>query len=442
MSPHERFAFRSRDDLAAKSRSLDLDLPYDEDVGRLFRRLDLRGGLRLGNRLAVHPMEGADAGADGAAGELTFRRYRRFAAGGCGLVWFEATAVERGGRSNPHQLMLTEGTLASFKELVRSAREAAAEAAAAAAGSPLFILQLTHSGRFSKAEGRPHPVFAQHNPVLDPLRGTRPEDSPISDAGLERLKGLFLEAAGLAAEAGFDGVDVKACHGYLLGELLAARRRPDSRYGGSFDNRTRFLTEIVSATRLRFPKLIVACRLGVYDALPYPYGFGVSPGTEDREDLSEPVALVGRLIRAGLSLLNVTAGIPALRAHHGRPFDRPAAGSAIPDEHPLSGVARLLRIAAAIQEAYPALPVVGTGYSWLRTFGPAVAAGVLRSGGASIIGLGRLSIAYPDFARDLRRIGSLDPHRVCVACSGCSELLRAGGPAGCIIRDRSVYKIK
>ena len=288
MSRHERFSFKSREDLAAKARELGVSIPFREEIGPLFRPLVLPGGRRLENRLVVHPMEGADAAEDGAPGPLTFRRYRRFASGGCGLIWFEAAAVEPSGRSNPHQLMLTERTLGAFKSLVDEARAAADREGGS--GHPLFILQLTHSGRFSKPEGIPRPVIAQHNPWLDPLRGTRPDDPIVSDAELDRMKDVFIEAAGLAAEAGFDGVDIKACHGYLVGELLAARMRRNSRFGGDFENRTRFLLETVSSVRNRFPGLILACRLGVYDAIPYPYGFGVADGRERHSPAISPAS--------------------------------------------------------------------------------------------------------------------------------------------------------
>jgi 2,4-dienoyl-CoA reductase-like NADH-dependent reductase (Old Yellow Enzyme family) len=438
MSRHERFALRSREDLAALASELGVVVPFLENIDILFRPLALPGGRKLENRLVVHPMEGADASEEGGPGPLTFRRYRRFAEGGCGLVWCEATAVEREGRSNPHQLWINERTIGAFRNLLERSREAAAGAA-----PPLFILQLTHSGRFSKPAGSPRPMIAQHNPWLDPLRGISPGDPLVSDDELDRLKGVFVEAAGWAAAAGFDGVDIKACHGYLLGELLAARGRKNSRYGGDFENRSRFLLETVSAVRSRHPGLIIACRLGAFDAIPYPYGFGVAAAEADppASDMTEPIALTGRLVEAGLSIINVTLGIPAFRAHFGRPFDRPAAGDPLPAEHPLEGIGRLLRIAGALQKEFPALPVVGTGFSWLRGLMPGVAAGFIGEGGASLVGLGRLSFAYPDLAKDLRARGGLDPKKLCVACSGCTDLLRAGGPAGCVIRDRAVYKI-
>ena len=84
---------------------------------------------------------------------------------------------------------------------------------------------------------------------------------------------------------------------------------------------------------------------------------------------------------------------------------------------------------------------VGTGYSWLRQYFPHVAAGAIAAGDVTIAGVGRLAFAYPDFARDLLERGKLYPEKCCLACSGCTELMRAGGPTGCIVRDREFYRL-
>lgn len=433
MAPHARFHYRSPEELRSEARSLGLDLPWSEDgTGVLLEPIAV-GGRRVPNRLAVQPMEGADAGPDGGPGELTLRRYERFGEGNWGLIWFEAAAVTPDGRSNPRQLRLTRGTLDGFKRLVERTRDAARGGL-----SPLLILQLTHSGRFAKPEGRPAPIIAQHEPSLDGLFGL-PFDHPVvGDATLDRLQDAFVGSADLAIEAGFDGVDIKACHGYLVAELLGARLR-DGRYGGDYDKRTRFLREVVGRVRDRASGSIPAVRLNAFDALPYPNGFGSSPGEGILEDLTEPKRLAADLAVAGAVLLNVTAGVPHLRPHVGRPFDKPVAGGIVPPEHPLEGVVRLLRLASSIREAIPGTPVVGTGYSWLRQFAPEVAAGVIRREGADLAGFGRMVFAYPDLPRDLARDGRLSSKKVCVACSGCSELPRAGRPSGCVVRDPAFY---
>ena len=238
MTEHEKFHYRSLSELTAAIDALGLDLPALDDVS-LFARPALLGRHELANRLAVHPMEGCDGTAGGEPDELTFRRYERFAAGGAGLIWFEATAVVGEGRANPRQLWLHAGSAAGFAELVRRTR-----AAADAAGHrPVLVLQLTHSGRYIRPEGRAAPIIAHHSAVLDPVQGL-PTDHPlITDEQLDALQDAYVRAAVLAAEAGFDAVDIKSCHRYLVNELLASHTRGDSRYGGSYAGRTRLLRE-------------------------------------------------------------------------------------------------------------------------------------------------------------------------------------------------------
>ena len=437
MSEHAKFRFRSADGLRDRARELGMELPFEDDISALLENASI-AGRRLPNRLAVLPMEGADADASGAPTDMTLRRYRRFAAGGCGLIWFEATAVRPDGRSNPRQLMLTEGTLAAFTRLVAETRAAAA-GTSGTGGPPLLILQLTHSGRFSKPEGTPRPVIVHHSPSLDPLHGL-PADHPlIGDEELEAVRDDLIGAARLASAAGFDGVDVKACHGYLLSELLASHTRKGSRYGAAFENRSRLLLDAVRAVRREAPDLIVTSRISAADTVPYPYGFGMDPGEPEAFNMKEPTALALRLVETGVGILSYSLGVPFWKPQYGRPFDEPVPGGSTPDEHPLEGVARHLRVAAELQRAFPEIPVVGAGYSWLRQYFPYVGAAMVRSGGTAVVGLGRGALAYPDLAADLAGKGRLDPRKVCTTCSLCSHLLRQGRPSGCVLRDAAAY---
>jgi 2,4-dienoyl-CoA reductase (NADPH2) len=234
-------------------------------------------------------------------------------------------------------------------------------------------------------------------------------------------------------------VDIKACHGYLLHELLGARSRTHSRYGGSFENRSRLLVETVAAVRAAVPSLAVAVRMNATDGVPYPYGFGVAADAHASIDLAEPRRLVHRLVDAGCTWINVTAGIPTYSPHVGRPFDRPVAGNTAPPEHPLAGVVRLLDMAHAVQHEAGEVPVVATGLSWLRQFWPNVGAAVISIGMAGFAGLGRGMFAYPDAPADLMANGTLHQTRCCIACSRCTELMRFGSTAGCAVRDRPLY---
>lgn len=430
MIPHRRFDCNTREQLEARAAELGARLPYAAGVDLLLERLAL-AGRTLTNRIVVQPMEGCDAHSDGSPSALTHRRYERYARGGSGLIWFEATAVRAEARSNPRQLVLSPQTAAAFRTLLRGIR-ATAESPG---GAPLLILQMTHPGRFTRAAGRRQPILAHHCPPLE-----ADEDWPlISDGELDRLQEEYVALARLAAEVGFDGVDLKACHGYLVSELLAAFTRPASRYGGGFENRTRFLRETLAGIASAAPDLILACRLNVWDTLPHPHGFGADPGGSDEPALDEPLELARRLPVWGASLLNVTLGIPYHRPHFGRPFDQPHRGGAPAPEDPLAGVARLITLASTVQQAAGAVPVVGTGYSWLRHHAPHVGAGVVAAGGAALFGIGRLAFAYPDLPRDLAMNGRADPRKVCTTCSGCTQLMHAGEAAGCVVRDSTEY---
>ncbi len=434
MSTHERFHFRSLDELRERVAALGLDLPFDEDLSPLARPVAV-GERSTPNALAVHPMEGCDGTADGRPGELTIRRYERFARGGAGLLWFEATAIVPAARANPHQLTLTEATMPAFREMLEHTL-AVARQAHGPTFRPLVVLQLTHSGRYCRPTGPREPALVQHDPWLDPTVDAGPQQPLIGDEALAALPERYVQAARLAREAGFDAVDVKSCHRYLLSELLAAHARP-GRYGGSYENRTRLLLEIVDRIRREVPGIMVSARLNVYDGHPYPWGWGVSHDDPAVPDLEEPLRLVRELYGRGVRLVSVTAGNPYYTPHINRPYDQPVPGANVVAEHPLVGVVRLIHLARTVQQAEPDLVVVGAGYSWLRQYLGAAAAAVVRRGWARIVGVGREAFAYPDWARDLLS-GSLDSKRICLACSRCSYLMRRG-QAGCPIRDREAY---
>jgi 2,4-dienoyl-CoA reductase-like NADH-dependent reductase (Old Yellow Enzyme family) len=415
---------------------LGLDLSFDDDVSPLAQPLTV-DGREIPNRLAVHPMEGCDGERDGRPGPLTIRRYERFAAGGAGLLWFEATAIEHAGRANPRQLTLTPQTVDAIAQMLDHSLDVGRQAN----GSdyrPLTVLQLTFSGRYSKPDGVPAPVLAHHDGVLDPAMGIPPDHPLASDAELERLEEQFVTAALLARQAGFDAVDIKSCHRYLLSELLAAHTRPGP-YGGAYENRTRLHYRIVERIQAQVPGLMVTMRLNGYDGHPYPWGWGVDAHDPQVPDLTEPVRFVRGLYERGMRLINITAGNPYFTPHINRPYDVPVLGGSPPDEHPLYGVARIIDVARQIKRAVPEMAVVASGYSWLRQFLGHAAAATVRSGDADLVGLGRGAFAYPDFARDLVVGGALDPKKCCITCSRCTQIMRDGGCTGCVILDRDVY---
>ncbi len=417
--------------------SLDVPLEAQEDVSILAEPVQV-GNLTAPNSLAVHPMEGCDGDSQGRPSKLTVRRYERFASGGAGLLWAEAIAVVPEGRANPRQLWINEDSKASIAAMVTKMRQAAVEANGPD-HRPIIVAQLTHSGRYSKPTGVQHPLIPQRDPYRD-AKINLPEEWPIlTDEYLDELQNAYVVGAKLAFEAGFDAVDVKSCHGYLINEILACHTR-EGKYGGSFENRTRFLLEVVDRIheQLGEDKMVVA-RLGIYDAIPYPYGWGVDKEDHTKPDLTEPKKLLGLLAERNVPMINITIANPYYNPHYGRAFNQPITGGYESPEHPLTGVSRLISLAGEVQKAYPEIAFVGTGYSWLRTLLPNVAAATKAAGLATFIGAGRMAFAYPDFASDIVNKGKLDGSKVCIACSACTQIMRDGGRAGCVVRDNKVY---
>jgi NADPH-dependent glutamate synthase beta subunit-like oxidoreductase/2,4-dienoyl-CoA reductase-like NADH-dependent reductase (Old Yellow Enzyme family) len=436
-SVHSPFRLLSLDDLQACARELGVQIPIEEDLSYVVRPASLADRL-LPNSMAIQPMEGCDGLPDGSPGELTFRRYRRFGAGGAGLLWFEACAVVPEGKANPRQLWLHKANKDSFARLLDEARHAAVESMGPN-HRPFFVLQLTHSGRYSRPEDTPKPVIAYHDPLLDKDRGIPPDYPLITDDDLQALEDHYVEAARLAFEVGFDAVDVKACHRYLMNELLAAHTRKGI-YGGSYENRTRLLKNIIGKIRAELGNdKLITCRLGIHDAHPYPYGWGMDADEPTKPNLDEPKRLIRELAGLGLTFINITMGNPYFNPHVNRPYDRPIEGMTAPNEHPLFGVARLFGLTRQVAESVPEMTIVGSGYSWLRDLWPYVAAGAIREGAISIVGLGRQAFAYPGFAKELMQTGRLDRRHTCVTCSSCTQIMRDGGCAGCVPFDSEIY---
>ncbi len=430
----KEFNYASLEDLMQEARALGLELDFSDNLDLFGRKVKING-LTIPNSLAFHPMEGCDGKSDGSPDALTIRRYERFARGGAGLIWFEAVAVVPEGRANPRQLWIRRENVNAFKELFDLIMKTAHEEYGNDF-TPVCIMQLTHSGRFSKPHGKPEPIIACHNPYLDKHQGIDENLPVISDDELERLEDIFVDAAVMAKEAGFHGVDVKCCHRYLNSELLSAFTRT-GKYGETFEGRTRFLTNVIGKIKAKLGNdFIVTTRLNVYDGIPYPYGWGVDKDDYMKLDLTEPIKLVKKLYDMGVRIINITMGTPYYNPHVNRPYDK---GGYIPPENPLIGVARLISGTGEIQKAVPDMAVVGTGYSWLRQFSPYIAAGALEKGKATLIGYGRQSFAYPDFARDILKNGALKKEKCCIACGKCVEIMRAGGTPGCVIRDVKVY---
>lgn len=458
------FKFHSVEALDAECTNLGLSLRFSGDFAPLFQPVNV-GPLRVGNALCIQPMEGCDGTLDGHPDELTYRRYERFGAGGAKLIWGEAAAVLDEGRANSRQLLVNDATAGSLERMLLGCRQAHRQALGNDADL-VVGLQLTHSGRYSYRK----PLIACHDPILDP-RITDKSTGRTLDASyplleddyLRRLVDHYVAAARIAHRVGFQFVDVKQCHRYLLSELLAARNRPGP-FGGSVENRTRLARSIIEGIRAEVPGLVIATRLNVYDGIPYREGpdaeapgepcpwttpLATAWGTADNDpftpDLTEPLWWIGEMKRLGVALVNVSMGNPYASPHLIRPFEYPPPDGYHTPEHPLLGVDRHVRLAGQIQQAYPDLPIVGSGYSYLQEYLFHAGVANVRDRRVTFVGVGRASLPMPDFALQLQQHGKLERRRVCRTFSYCTALMRAKHnelgqfATGCPPFDKEVY---
>ncbi|MFM9058776.1 MAG: NADH:flavin oxidoreductase [Planctomycetaceae bacterium] len=452
--------FRTAADLRRHCAAIAAPIPLDDEAlsaaagSPLAAPIDV-GGRRVGNRWCIHPMEGWDASPDGRPTEILLRRWRRFGASGAKLVWGgEAVAVLAEGRANPAQLCAPACGREGYARLLAETRSAHRSHHGDDADL-VVALQLTHSGRFAKptAAGR-RPRIACHHPLLDARHGVDPADTAavLTDDDVERLIDAYVAAARDAAAAGFDMVDLKACHGYLVHEFLGARRRP-GRFGGDFAGRTRLLRTLVERVRAECPGLVIGVRLSLFDtvpwhkvgdhgepfpfaaALPYDCGFGVDEANPLAIDLAEPIRLLEILRDLGVAAVNLSAGSPYTVPHVQRPAAFPPSDGYPPPEDPLVGVWRQIEAAGRAKAAVPDLVMVGSGYTYLQDYAAHAAQAAVRAGLIDIVGLGRMVLSYPGYPSDALAGRPLARTLVCRTFSDCTTAPRHGLVSGCYPLD-------
>lgn len=450
---------RTVEKFQARLAELGVSIPCDKDIlaadqgSPLAQPLSF-GGLQISNRWCIHPMEGWDANRDGTPTELTLRRWRRFGESGAKLIWGgEAAAVMPRGRANPNQTLGTADNEAGLRNLLGTLVKAHEEFDSA--DGLVVGLQLTHSGRFCKPNDHKkwEPLIAYHHPILDPKFNIAADDDSvvITDDDLERLIDAYVDAAKLAQKIGFQFVDIKACHGYLLHELLSARSRP-GKFGGDLEGRSRVLRTAISRVKQECPGLAIGVRMSLFDMLPYqqgelhgepaswsqshyPFGFGLSAESPLEMDLAEPIDLVRMLVQEGVSILNFSCGSPYYNPHIQRPAIFPPSDGYLPPEDPLVGVARQIRSVAMMKEAFPDLAMVGSGYTYLQEFLPQVAQACVAKGLVDVVGLGRMVLSHPTMPRD-SLVGAAPTRKlVCRTFSDCTTAPRNGIVSGCYPLD-------
>jgi len=461
-NPYPRIVrFKTAESFLEYLGSLKIDLPFDPEVARapegsLAQPYTFHDGRSIGNRFCIQPMEGWDGTRDGKPTDLTFRRWRNFGLSGAKLIWGgEAAAVRPDGRANPNQLMIIDQTMTEMEKLRLSLVDEH-RAHFGTADDMMVGLQLTHSGRFCRPNDKKklEPKILYHHPLLETIYNTPPDLPVMTDDEIDDLIGCYVRAARYAWTIGFEFVDIKHCHGYLGHEFLSAYSRP-GRYGGSFENRTRFLREIVAGIRRECLGLRIGVRVSAFDFPPfrpgedgtgkmmeyrdehgrYPFAFGGDPQHPGRPNVEETAEFLTLLKSLGIHLVNISGGSPYYNPHIMRPAYFPPSDGYLPPEDPLIGVARHIHLCAELKKRVPGMAIVGSAYTYLQEWLPNVAQAAVREGMVDFVGLGRMVLAYPEMPADILSGRPLARTRICRTFSDCTTAPRSGLVSGCYPLD-------
>jgi len=263
----------------------------------LFDLLTIRD-ITFANRVFVSPMCQYSS-TDGYANDWHFAHLGSRAVGGAGLVLTEATAVLPEGRISPEDLGIwMDDHIEPLARVVRFIHEQGSVAG----------MQLAHAGRKAStyAPWRGHGMIPKNkggwNNVVAPSALAFADDYPMPRAlsidGIRNIVSAFAAAARRACEAGFRVIEIHAAHGYLIQEFLSplSNRRTDA-YGGSFENRTRLLREIVAAVRGVWP-----------ERAPLFVRISASDWIEGGWDIQQSVELARQLKELGADLIDCSSG--------------------------------------------------------------------------------------------------------------------------------------
>lgn len=466
MTPLKLATLKTPADFRNAIARLGIELPIDDemliDEASPLRQPLHWEGRTIGNRWAIHPMEGWDGNTDGSITDLMVRRWQRFGESGAKIIWGgEAMAVRADGRANPNQIIINEANEAGIRKL----RDTLVAAHAEHFGNTddlIIGFQLTHSGRFCRPHNKKvwESRIAYRHPILDKKFNVQSDDQVLTDEDLGDLIKHYGQAAKVALRAGADFVDVKHCHGYLLHEFLGAFTRP-GKYGGSWENRTRLFREIVEEIRKEAPGLGIGVRLSAFDfvpfkpnpelaepgklgpgmpedyaaALPYIYGFGINQNNPVEYDLTETYQFIELLKELKISLLNLSAGSPYYNPHIQRPAAYPPSDGYQPAYDPLIDVARQFEVVKTIKARFPETIIVGSGYSYLQEFLPNSAQYNVAHGHVDVVGLGRAVLSYPRMLVDATTGVKLEKRFICRTFSDCTTAPRNGLRSGCYPLD-------
>jgi 2,4-dienoyl-CoA reductase-like NADH-dependent reductase (Old Yellow Enzyme family)/thioredoxin reductase/putative sterol carrier protein len=350
-------------------------------------------GLQLRNRIVMPGMDTNFGDEEGNPAAKTYRYYEQRARGGVGLIIVEGAYFDRRGSGTQNMLSIeNDRKIEALSKLAQTIKENGAG----------VLLQIYHAG-------------SQASSFMIGLKPVAPSDVPFQMSGevpvalkrrqIKRIVRGYVEACKRASRAGFNGVEIHAGHGYLLGQFFSplTNRRRDG-YGGSFENRIRMHVEVLRAVRKRCGDDFIVCfRINGRDYI------------EGGAEIEETCRLAQRLEEEGVDLINITGGI----------FDSPGF-PVVPYMSYPRGV--FSDAASAVKRAVTAVPVCVVG----RINTPEAAESILKEEKADLVAIGRGLITDPAFALKAKE-GRDEEIRPCIGCNACLNQIMTEQSVACSI---------
>ena len=359
------------------------------------------------NRFVAQPIEGNSAVEGGKVSQPCLDKYAQLAKGGWGVIVVEAISVSTTALSCKNGLIMSRRNLDSFKRLVEAVKHANPDT--------VLLFQITHAGR------KGNPSYCERLSICP----GNDEGRFLSIDEIQEIKDAFVSASLMAEEAGADGVDFKCCHGYFGAEIIRPENSRNDRWGGSWENRSRFFREGIAdlQAQRRNQKFIIGSRISMYEG--YRGGCGTTSPDSLIEDLSEMKQFLELMAQLKVDYVNVSAGIPGRTSE----ITRPVRGAELMYLNHL----RYTRFAKdAFRTLGSGVQVIGSAYSVLKERAFPIAEEMLGKGYADYIGWGRQILSDPNTPVKLQRGEPID---FCTACSGCSGLLIKGIESGCVVHN-------
>ena len=372
------------------------------------------------NRFFIQAMETNMEDPSGNPSERTTQRYIDLAKGGAGMITLEAITVTRESRARDNQLTImpqNQAALTTFMDRVHNANPKA-----------IVVFQLTHSGELSS------PEFSRRV-TPNPLPGYGGD--LLSEEDVEHIMDDFVTAAKIAYNAGADGIDLKLCHGYFGSQMIRPYNNRDWKFGGSWENRTRFPYELMERIRKEIPDkmFLIGSKISAWEG--FPGGFGTDGPDSPVMDLTEPLKLIKGLEERGASYIVQSAGSPGITVSLTQ-CDKHVPYFAYLHQYWSKEFRKALK---------PETIVIGSNFSVFRSGKNDLCAvkpeesGLLPYGEwcvnhdvCDMVALGRQSLADPYLPQKVMD-GREDEIKFCLLCDACLELLIQQSKVGCVCHD-------